>query len=109
MKILSKLFLLIALVGFFPAHAAPKRVATVSVSTSASAAVQLPKGSDVVLFCTVVAFVAFGADSTTSATTTDFPLFANDRWDDRTTPGLNWVSFITSSGTGTCYVFQVIK
>lgn len=80
--------------------------ASISVSgTTARNSVALGAGSKL-LHCTVAAFYRQGGASVT-ATTADLPLAANEKWQVEVPTEARYIAFITSGGTGTCYVHPV--
>lgn len=80
-----------------------KSEASVSVSgTTARNSSALGVGVKVV-HCTVAAFYVQG-DSAVTATTGDIPLAANEKWSISVDQTSRYVAFITSGGTGTCYI-----
>lgn len=87
-----------------PAEAVPAlTISTISVSTTTARSANLGAGLPHVVYCTVAVYFRYG-DSTVTATTADVPLDAAATWTDKTTMGKTYVSFITASGSGSCYV-----
>lgn len=106
---MKKLFIIAALLCLVPAtrdaEAAPARTITsVAVSTTtARTAASIGAGMPHAMYCTVAVFFVYG-DSSVTATTADTPLDAAVVWTDKTVLGQTYVAFITSSGSGTCYI-----
>lgn len=80
-------------------------VASVSVSGASARSAKLTTGSKL-LHCDVAAFYRVG-DSAVVAATSDLPLAVNEKWQTDLDQNNLYIAFITTGGTGTCYIHNV--